>query len=191
MKNSKCQINLICYSVRDGIERFVRKCVVDINNAFKNADEFGQELDRVKEQYKNLYKDDSQIVLVRPDTMKILIGMEKWIHDKQAQSERHICTCVFVRDKNDPDFMWPIMATGIDVKDEKDRELMLESCKEIAISRMKNSSGRDCLVASDVHIIRDLNDTRWAKDVITLCKKEEAYCQDSDIYRLFLQFKNE
>lgn len=188
MNNCKYQIYLMCYLQENSTKKIVRKLTADVSNDIQNAEGFRKELDRIKVQYKNKYNDGSQAIIVRPFVAERLARISGWLSSDNAKAERHICTCVFVRDKDDPEFLWPVISAGIDIKDENRRAIMLESCKEISLSYMKGS-GRNCYVDSDIHIIRTVEDKRLVDDMILLCQKEESCCMEKDAFRIFLEPK--
>lgn len=188
MSTCKCHVSIVSFLHDGDRDKIVRKMDVGVSKDIKTLKDFKDIIDSIKKQYADFYKDGATVVLVRPQILKNLVSMEKWMHQNTDSDKRHICTRVYVHDKNDSSFVWPVFLQGLDVKDEKDRESMLKSCKEISVSKM-NGSGHDCYAEdSDVYIFRSTDDNNWIRDTVFLCQQEEVYSMNEHTYRLFLDF---
>lgn len=188
MSKYKCHVSIVSVQHNEQRDEIVRKMDVGLTQDIKTLDDFKNIVDGIKREYAKFYKDGTTVVLVRPQILRNLVSMESWLHQNTDSDKRHICTRVFVHDKNDSSFVWPVFLQGLDVKDEKNREAMVKSCREISVSKM-NGSGHDCYAEdSDVYIFRSTDDDNWIRDTVFLCQQEEAYSMNEHTYRLFLDF---
>lgn len=85
-----------------------------------------------------------EMVLARKKTVTDYRRLCEWLNRADSESERRrLCTLVYIKDRNDPDFSWPIFLAGYDVSNEDNRADMVKTCQEISVQRMGKVPGRE------------------------------------------------
>ena len=84
-----------------------------------------------------------EMVLGRKKTVTDYRHLCDWLNKADSEPERRrLCTLVYVKDRNDPDFVWPVFLAGYDIRSENNRADMVKACQEISVRKMGKVPGR-------------------------------------------------
>lgn len=84
-----------------------------------------------------------EMVLGRKKTVTDYRHLCDWLNKADSEPERRrLCTLVYVKDRNNPDFAWPVFLAGYDIRSENNRADMVKACQEISVRKMGKVPGR-------------------------------------------------
>lgn len=175
----------VCYDNSGDTPKIVKKLTVDCKGAIPDFQVFSRMVESLKKKVLQECPGTTNVVIVRPVVMQMAKDMDRWL-DNNTDSRKHIGTCCLVRSRTDTSYVWPVFTLGYDIQEEKNRAMMVESCKEISISRLSRSMEDLYVSDEDVHIFTEKTDQNWTQNFLRLCIQEEPHSRSSREYRYFL-----
>lgn len=175
----------VCYDNSGDVPKIIKKLTVDYKGVIQDFQVFSHLVENLKEKALQECPGTTNVVIVRPVVMQMAKDMDRWL-DNNTDSRKHIGTCCLVRSRTDTSCVWPVFTLGYDIQEEKNRAMMVESCKEISISRLSRSMEDLYVSDEDVHIFTEKTDQNWTQNFLRLCIQEEPHSRSSREYRYFL-----
>lgn len=180
-------IGFICTATRDGKPYILQKLVAKVNCDATNYSQFLHMLNDIKRQIHQKNTEAETVTVVRPALLRLAKSMEDWLSPEDAGRKRHIGTCCIIRDKNDPEFRWPVFMLGKDVADENNRQFMLDCCKKVSLSRVANMDREIYVQDGDVYVFTQITSPIWTDNFLSLCEHEAQFAASPENFKYFLE----